>query len=159
MAANAPAGAPRTPAPPQRLVRWAWGTLVGLLLESGLGVGLNVYSLSPSSPTFAKVFVSIPLLTAHIVLGFLLLVASGVFLLQARKSGVAGVPWRAALVVLFVLLAIQEGFSYTFTQNNAFSAGMVVGFLGAAVFQGMVVYQLRRAGPPTTGPQAPAGSP
>jgi len=147
MTASVPNGGSRPPAPSRALTRWAWGILGGLLLESFLGMGLNLYVTLPGSPTFTQVFVSVPLLTAHIVLGFVLLAASVVFLLRARGSGVVGVPWRAALVVVFVLLALQEGFSFTFTQNAAFSYGMVVGFLGAVAFQATILYQLGRAAP------------
>jgi len=138
------------------LVRFAWGNLVALLLEATLGVGLNLYVSLLSSPTYVQVFASVPLLTAHIALGFLLVVATGVFVVLSRRAGVPGLTWRAALVLLFVLVALQEGFSYTFTGTPAFSSGMALAFLLAAIFEGLVVVHLRRAArspvPAPTGP-------
>jgi hypothetical protein len=142
---SAPSSLPTRP--PMGLVRWAWALFGGLLFQAFLGMGLNLYVVVPSSPTFTKIFVSSPLLATHIVLGFLLLAVALVSLLRVRGRGLVGIPWRAALVVVFLLLAIQEGFSYTFTLNDAFSYGMVVGFLGAVAFQAGVLYQLGRLAP------------
>jgi len=83
-------------------------------------------------------------LTAHIVLGFLLfgvVAYATVLAFRLRVPGVAG--WEG-LATLFVLVALQEGFAYTFTQNNAYSLGMVVGFLGALLVQVVVIYRLAR---------------
>jgi hypothetical protein len=121
----------------------AQGTLAGLLLEGILGLGLAFYVGLPSSPTVAQVFVSIPLLTAHIVLAFLLVAATAYFLLVARRSGGNGSTWRAAAVLLLVLVALQEGLSYSFTQNSVFSDGMALAFVLAVVVQASLLSVLR----------------
>lgn len=149
-----PSSAPR-PVPPS-LARFAWGNLVALLLEAILGLGLRAYVSLTSPPTFVRLFASIPLLTAHILLGFLLLLATAYFLVAARRTKMPGLTWRAAAVLLFVLLALQEGFSYTYTLNNDYSTGMAVGFVLAFAFQVTVVARLRR---PAQAPPASAGGP
>jgi len=139
-----PASGPAQPAPPHG--PWnhvSWAIFGVLLVEFALGMGLNLYVTLPQSPTYTQIFVSVPLLSAHIALGFLLLAASAYFVLLARQSGVEGLLWRAILVLVFVLVALQEGFSFTFTGNAAFSAGMALGFLGAVVVQGSIVFLLR----------------
>ena len=134
----------------------SWAIFGALLVEFVLGMGLNLYVTLPQSPTYTQIFVSVPLLSAHIALGFLLLAASAYFVLLARRSGVEGLLWRAILVLVFVLVALQEGFSFTFTGNAAFSAGMALGFLGAVVVQGSVLLVLR--GRMHGGPAAGASS-
>jgi hypothetical protein len=138
-----------------RLLRFAVGNLIALLLEAVIGVGLNIYVTVPSSPSFMQVFVSIPLLTAHIALGFLLVAAAGALFALGRRAGVPGLGWRTGLVLLFVVIALVEGFSYVFTNNNAYSAGMAVAFLLALVFEVLVILHLRRAARSPT-PAAPS---
>ena len=144
MTSSVPGSAAIPANPAGRLSRFATGTALGLVIEAALGIGLNLYVSVPSSPSYAQVFVSIPLLTVHILLGFLLVVATGVFLVLARRSGIPGLTWKAALAFLFVVVALQEGFSFTFTQNTAFSSGMAVAFVLALVLELLVVVDLRR---------------
>lgn len=144
MTGSATGAPPSSRGPFPKVIGEATGILGALVLEAILGVGLSLYVTLPSAPTVTQVFASIPLLTAHIVLGFLLLGGSVHLLYRVRRGGVAGATWRAGLVVLFLLLAIQEGFSFAFTQNNAFVGGMVIGFLGALVVQVSLVVVLRR---------------
>jgi len=119
--------------------------LLGLLVvESVLGVAIAMYVSLPSSPTFLSVFTSIPLLTAHIVLAFLLVVVAVYATVLAWRLRVSGTTGLEVLTLLFLLFAIQEGFAYTFDQNNMYALGMVVGFLGALVVQVVVVYRLSR---------------
>ena len=119
--------------------------LFGLLLvECVIGIALATYVSLPSSPSFLTVFTSVPLLTAHIVLAFLLTVVAlyaTLLALRLRETGIAG--WEA-LTTVFLLLAVEQGFAFTFNQNNMFVLGMVVGFLGALVVQGVVIYRLSR---------------
>lgn len=116
-------------------MRWAAGMLVGLLIESVLGLGLTLYVNVPSSPSPFQVFLSIPLLSAHIVIGLLLLVGTAGFFLASRRADVAGLPVRAGVALLFVALAIQEGFSFTFTGNELYSDGMALSFVAAVLAQ------------------------
>lgn len=139
---TADAPSPRTSS--RQSIGEAWGILVLLVVEAIIGVGVSLYVSLPSSPTYAQVFVSYPLLTAHIVVALLLLGATAHQVVRARRSGVVGLLWKTVLTFLFVLLAIQEGLSFSFTQNNMFVGGMVVGFLGALLVQIWVLVALRR---------------
>jgi len=145
------------PSDPRRasLVRFAVGNLLGLLVEASLGIGLTLYVTLPSQPSYTQVFVSIPLLTAHIVLGFLLVIAAAGLLVLGRRASISGLSWRTGLVFLFVVVALQEGFSYTFTGNNAFSMGMAASFVLALVLEVMVVAHLRRSAPRPPGTPSP----
>lgn len=119
--------------------------LFGLLLvECVIGIALATYVSLPSSPSFLTVFTSVPLLTAHIALAFLLTVVALYATLLALRLRVTGVAGWEALTTVFLLLAVEQGFAFTFNQNNMFVLGMVVGFLGALVVQGVVIYRLSR---------------
>ena len=127
------------------LVRWAWSLLGFLLVQNILGMGLSLYVTLPSSVTFTRIFVTTPLLTAHVVLGFLLVVMAALFLVRVRSTAIRGLGWRAALVLLFVLVALQEGFAFVFTGNNVFSYGMDIGFVLAVSFQVSVLLRAAQA--------------
>jgi hypothetical protein len=119
--------------------------LFGLLLvECVIGIALATYVSLPSSPSFLTVFTSVPLLTAHVALAFLLTVVALYATLLALRLRVTGIAGWEALTTVFLLLAVEQGFAFTFNQNNMFVLGMVVGFLGALVVQGVVIYRLSR---------------
>jgi hypothetical protein len=148
-----------SPGAVDRLLRLGWLVLALLVLQNILGIGLNLYVALPSGPSFVTVFASIPLLTAHVSVAFLLvgLVAYAAFV--AQRNRVAGVAWVEGLELLAVVVAVQEGFAFTFTQNNAFSLGMEVAFVGAFATQAVVLYRLARAGRPATWVLAPPAGP
>ncbi len=150
MTASAGPSSVQPPVPRRRLLRHAAGILAVLLVESVLGAGLNLYVTVPSSPSITQVFASIPLLTAHIVIAFALVAGTLYFVLVAHRSRVDGLTWRAALSCLFVLAALEQGFAFTFTANNAYSTGMLVAFLLAVVSQILVLLRIRQI------PAAPA---
>ena len=115
------------------------------MVQCVLGVALALYVSLPSSQTFLTGFTSVPLLTAHIVLGFLLVAVAAYATVLAWRRRVPGITWLEVLTLLFLLFALQEGFAYTFNQDNAYDLGMVVGFLGALVVQAVATYRLTRA--------------
>jgi hypothetical protein len=137
----------------ERLLHLGW-VLVGLLVVEGvIGIALAMYVTLPSSPSFMAVFTSIPLLTAHIAIAFLVTAVAAYATLLAYRLRVPGVVGWEALATLFLLLALQEGFAFTFTQNNAYVLGMVVGFLGALFVEVVVIYRLtRRTREPASAP-------
>ncbi len=124
-------------------MRHAGGILVALIVEAILGAGLTATTI-PSSPTVTQVFASIPLLTAHIVLAFALVAGTLYFLLVAVRSDVDGLVWRGAVAALFVLVALANGFAFTFTGNNAYSMGMLGAFLLALIGQVLVLLRIRQ---------------
>lgn len=125
------------------LRRQSVGLLFGLIVQAILGAGLNLYVTVPASISVTRVFVSIPLLSAHIVLGFALLAGTAYLLYVGWRRGPAGVTWRAAVAFLAVAIAIQEGFAYTFTLNNDYSIGMLVAFFVALFAVASIAYRLR----------------
>ncbi len=152
---NAP-GVSQGPAPVERLTRQSVGLLLALVVQAILGFGLSLYVSVPASISVTRVFVSIPLLTAHIVLGFLLLIGTAFLIWSCHRSGVPGLTVRAVLAFLAVLVAIQEGFAYTFTLNNDYSLGMLLAFLVALAFVALIVVRLRGSRAPAAVPAAPA---
>jgi len=104
-----------------------------------------MYVSLPSSQTALSVFTSVPLLTAHIVIAFLLVAVAAYATALAGRLRLAGTTWLEALTLLFLLFALQEGFAYTFNQINAYDLGMVAGFLGALVVQIVVMSRVVRA--------------
>ncbi|MGA8710961.1 MAG: hypothetical protein WB786_07010 [Thermoplasmata archaeon] len=145
-----------------RLRHLGWVLLGMLVVECVIGIALTAYVSLPSSPSFMTVFSSAPLLTAHIVLAFLLFVVAVYATVLAVRLKVAGIAGWEGLVALFLLVAIQEGFAFSFNSNNMYVAGMVVGFLGALIAQVVVNYRLARRSREATSvvPSAPhAGTP
>lgn len=140
------------------LIRWSWILLGTLLLQNVLGMGLNLYVALPSPVTFTYLFVTTPLLTAHIVLGFLLVIMAALLLVRVRTVPIVGRTRSAALVLVFVVVALQEGFAFVFTGDNAFSYGMEVGFVLAVAFQASVLFRVARARPRlSSGVRSPDG--
>lgn len=127
--------------PHSALVRWSWTLLGALLLQNILGMGLNLYVALPSTVTFTYLFVTTPLLTAHIILWFLLVIMAGLLLVRVRSAEIPGLTWPAVLVLVFLIVAIQEGFAFVFTGDNAFSYGMEVGFVLAVAFQALLLFR------------------
>jgi thiosulfate reductase cytochrome b subunit len=115
------------------------------VVQCVLGVALAMYVSLPSSQTALSVFTSVPLLTAHIVIAFLLVAVAAYATALAGRLRLAGTTWLEALTLLFLLFALQEGFAYTFNQINAYDLGMVAGFLGALVVQIVVMSRVVRA--------------
>lgn len=126
----------------ERLVRLSFVLLGLLLVQNVLGMALNLYIALPNRPTFAQVFLSIPALTVHIANAFLIVGFAAVGLVLIRRERLPNTtPW-AVLVLVGVVAALQEGFAFTFTQDNAFSYGMEVGFLAGVLGEAMVLFRL-----------------
>jgi hypothetical protein len=144
-----------------RLLHLGWVLLGLLIVECIIGVALTVYVTLPSSPSFMTVFTSVPLLTAHIVLAFLLVIVAAYATVLAVRLRVPGVAGWEGLATVFLLVAIQEGFAYAFTSGNMYVAGMVVGFFGALLVEVVVIFRLRRQArsvAPATPPAPNSGS-
>jgi hypothetical protein len=138
----------------RRLLHLGWVLLGLLVIECIVGIGLAMYVSLPSSPSFMTVFVSIPLLTVHVALAFLLVVVAAYAAGLAFRLHVRGVALVGALSTLFLLFALEEGFAFTFTSNNMYSVGMVLGFLGSLVLQLFVLVRLRRTARSAATPSA-----
>jgi heme A synthase len=126
----------------RQLRRMAWALLVLLILESLLGIFANLFITLPCGDAIVPIFTSIPVLALHVFDGFAMLLLAAYFLLLAHRAGLRRLRNVAALEVLFVAFAIQEGFAFAATQNNDYSFGMEVGFLLAILGVARLLYLL-----------------
>lgn len=125
-----------------QLRRMAWGLLLLLVLESLLGIFANLFITLPKGDVIGAIFTSIPVLALHVFDGFAMLLVAAYFLLLAHRAGLRRLRNVAALEVVFVAFAIQEGFAFAVTQNNDYSFGMEVGFLLAVLGVARLLYLL-----------------
>ncbi|MCI4352623.1 MAG: hypothetical protein L3K14_04465 [Thermoplasmata archaeon] len=138
-AAGIPTGA-STGANIRSLRQFAWAELVLLAVQSLSGLVLNLYITLGIPPNIGAVFVLTPVLTVHILSAFLLLIGGVFLLLYGWRSGGTGLRALSLGAFLSVVVAIQEGFVFTFTQASAFSFGMELGFLGAMILCGTLLF-------------------
>ena len=139
-----------------RFVAWLRG--LGLLLgvEFGLGIWLSAYGTFPDSTSLVRAATdrADPVLILHLALAAVLLVLA--FAVAVRSFGSDAPPHlRWYVVGLFgaLLAAYECGSEFVLSNynNNAFSLGMLVGFVAAAAFDGLGQrYLIRTAIPPET---------
>ncbi len=122
----------------------AWGLLVLLLVENVLGIFANLYVTLPSTGAILAIFTSIPVLAVHVLNGFLMLLFAAYYLVVCHRSGLRRLRNVAALLVVFLAFAIQEGFAYAATQNNAYSFGMDIAFLLSVAAVARILYLVGR---------------
>jgi hypothetical protein len=123
----------------ERLRRMSWALLASLVLENLLGIFANLYITLPTGNAILAIFTSIPVLAVHVVLGFLMLALAATMVVVANRAGFRRVRNTAALEVVLLALAIQEGFAFAATHDNAFSFGMEVAFvLAVAAVAGLL---------------------
>ncbi|MCI4350306.1 MAG: hypothetical protein L3K15_02170 [Thermoplasmata archaeon] len=146
------AAEPRDPAVGdlQSLRRFAWIALFLLVVQNATGLFLNLYVALPIPGSFGAVFVLAPILTVHIVTAFLLVIGGVALARFGFRTRLPRLKWISIAALISVVFAVQEGFAFTFTQNNAFSFGMEMGFLGAMVLCGTLLYV---TGPAPTAPR------
>ena len=128
-----------------RLRRQAWGLLALLVLENLLGIFANLYITLPAGNAIEAIFTSFPVLTVHVVNGFLMLALAATMVVSTHRAGYRRLRNVAIFEVVFLAVAIQEGFAYSATQNNLFSFGMEAAFVFAVVGVATLLYRL---GPP-----------
>lgn len=127
------------------LRQFAWVGLLILVLQSLTGTYLNLYITLGRPANFGSVFVLTPILTLHIGGAFLLVVGGAFLLLYGWRTRVVRLRAVSLGAFLSVVVAVQEGFAFVFTQDSAFSYGMEVGFLGAMVLCGTLLYWTHEA--------------
>jgi hypothetical protein len=133
------------------LRQFAWIGLLLLLIQNVTGIVLNLYVMLPIPGSFGAVFVLAPVLTVHIVNALLLVAGGALLALYGWRTRVARLRAASLGALASVVVGVQEGFVFTFTQNNAFSFGMEMGFLGAVFLCGTLLF--------LTGPLLPQGRP
>ena len=147
---------------------WAFGLLVALLVQFGLGMYVNLFATIPlnhpghgANDFFAGSYHSVawaetsphaPLILAfHAGLGLLLVVGSLWLAVLAIRGRRAGVVWAAVLGALFILGAGFNGASFLNYNHDANSYVMALLFAAA-----VLCYSVILALPGDTEPQAQA---
>ena len=147
---------------------WAFGLLVALLVQFGLGMYVNLFATIPlnhpghgANDFFAGSYRSVawaetsphaPLILAfHAGLGLLLVVGSLWLAVLAIRGRRAGIVWAAVLGALFILGAGFNGASFLNYNHDANSYVMALLFAAA-----VLCYSVILALPGDTEPQAQA---
>jgi hypothetical protein len=110
------------------------GALVMLVLEFGLGVGVNLYAKIPSGdagksflPAFGSAVTGGPIiLTLHALLGTLLLIAGISAVVRAALSHAKVLLTLASVALIAVVGAWQFGARFVGSQANASSMAMAI---------------------------------
>jgi hypothetical protein len=131
---NAGTAAVTAPAQPGRrlsaLRRASLASLVMLIVQFGLGVGVNLYVSLPAAGSggrkISQAFTNGPALALHVVLGLLLVLAAIGLLVQAIMARNGRVIALAVVGLLAILGAAMQGFSFVHKSTNAASMGMAV---------------------------------
>jgi hypothetical protein len=103
------------------------------------GLLLNLYVTLSIPSSFEDVFVLNAVLTVHIITAFLLVIGGVLLLRFGGRANVAQLRALSEGVLVSIIVALQEGFAFPFTLNNAFSFGMEMGFLGSMVLCGTIL--------------------
>jgi hypothetical protein len=136
-----------------QFARMAWGLLGLLVIENLLGTFATLYITLPAGNAILAIFTSYPVLAVHVANGFLMLAAALFLTYRAHQSGAIDLRNAAALEVVFLAIAIQEGFAFAATGNNLYSYGMDTAFLFAVLAVARMLFVLGRTphSPPTAG--------
>jgi hypothetical protein len=136
-----------------QFARMAWGLLGLLVIENLLGIFATLYITLPSGNAIPAIFTSYPVLAVHVANGFLMLLAAIFLTYRAHQSGEMDLRNAAAFEVVFLAIAIQEGFAYAATQATIYAFGMDFAFLLSVLAVARMLFVLGRnpQGPPTSG--------
>lgn len=109
------------------LRRASLAALVMLIVQFGLGIGVNLYVKLPASGQASQAFTHGPLLVLHVVVGLLLVVSAVALLARAviarhRPSVVASAAGLAAIA-----FAATQGFSFVSSGASGASLAMATG--------------------------------
>lgn len=130
------AGTAALPAPAQQarrlssLRRASLASLVMLIVQFGLGIGVNLYVSLPNADNgngkVSQAFTNGPALAVHVVVGLLLIVAAIGLLVQAIIARHGWVIAVAAVGLIAIVGAAMQGFSFVHNSTNGASMGMAV---------------------------------
>jgi hypothetical protein len=148
MADTSTAARPAAPQQARRLSglrRSALVTLVMLIVQFGLGIGVNLYVSLPagSSRSAGQAFSNGAGLALHVVLGLLLVVSAIGLLVQAIMARHWPVTVAAALGLVGLVVAAGQGFSFVHDSTNAASMGMATAGCVALLCYAAVLYLVR----------------
>jgi hypothetical protein len=108
------------------LRRASLGALVMLIVQFGLGIGVNLYITLPDKGSAGDAFSNGPLLVLHVVVGLLLVVAAIGLLVRAIIARHGPVIAAAAVGLLAIATAATQGFSFVSDGTNAASLAMAL---------------------------------
>lgn len=108
-----------------RLQSASMGALTMLVIQYGLGIGVNLY-ISPARGGVREAFKNGPLLALHSVLALLLVIAALDLLVRAIIARHRPVITASALGLLAILGAALSGIGFLKTHANGSSMGMAV---------------------------------
>lgn len=135
---------------------WAFGLLVALLVQFGIGMYVNLFATIPlnhpghaASDFFAGSYHSVAwaetsphapvILAFHAGLGLLLVVASIWLAVLAIRGRRAGIMWAAVLGALFILAAGFNGASFLNYNHDANSYVMALLFAAAVLCYAVIL--------------------
>ena len=117
------------------------GAAVLLIIQFGLGMGINLYVALPENKSFFSTVFGSATLAVHAILALLLLGASIGALVRAIRSRRAIAFTAAGLAA--ILVAAGAGASFAGNQNNGASLGMALATAVAMFCYLAVVYSVR----------------
>jgi len=125
------------------LRRASLGALVMLIVQFGLGIGVNLYVTLPAKGSGGDAFSNGPLLALHAVVGLLLVVAAIGLLVRAIIARHGPVIAAAAVGLLAIVTAATQGFSFVSDGTNAASLGMALATGVAMLCYAVALYLVR----------------
>jgi hypothetical protein len=125
------------------LRRASLGALVMLVVQFGLGSGVNLYISLPAKGSAGDAFSSGPLLALHAVVGLLLVVAAIGLLVRAIIARHGPVIAAAAVGLVAIATAATQGFSFVRDGANAASLAMALATGVAMLCYAVTLYLVR----------------
>lgn len=113
-----------------RLRGSAMGLIVMLILQFGLGIGVNLY-VTLHRGGISKAFSNGPLLALHAVLGILLFLAAIGFLVSAIQAGRRVALVTGVVGLIAIIGAAINGMTFVSNGQNGTSLGMAIAGLVA----------------------------
>ncbi|HEY2579967.1 MAG TPA: hypothetical protein VGI74_26950 [Streptosporangiaceae bacterium] len=142
-----------SPAPAQQarrlssLRRASLGALVMLIVQFGLGIGVNLYVSLPTAGSggrkLSESFSNGPLLALHVVLGLLLIVTAVTLLVRGIVARHTPVIAASAIGLLAIIFAATQGFSFVHDSTNAASMAMATATGIAMLCYAFTLYLVR----------------
>jgi hypothetical protein len=119
------------------------GALVMLIVQFGLGIGVNLYISLPAKGSAGDAFSNGPLLALHVVVGLLLIVTAIGLLVRAIIARHGPVIAAAAVGLLAIATAATQGFSFVSDGTNAASLTMGLATAAAMLCYVIALYLVR----------------
>ena len=127
------------------------GAAVLLIIQFGLGMGVNLYVTLPGAgdPGHGSWFSNGPLLAMHAALGMFLILSAIFVLVRAIMARNATLIVTSAAGLVAIVLAAFFGSGFTKNLTNGYSLGMAIAFAAALACYliGLYAASTRHSGP------------